>query len=93
MITGVLFSGCHQKAIAKLETFQTGNGWGYLIKKNEKVYIKQDNIPAVAGIYAFKSQEDAAKTGRLALEKMKRHQLPSITLHELDSLHINIPSK
>lgn len=92
-VTGVLFFGCHQKTIAKLETFQTNNGWGYQIKKNEKVYIKQENIPAVSGIYAFKSQEDAEKTGHLALEKMKRHQLPTITLQELDSLHIHIASK
>src|SRR5665213_997255 len=40
-------------------TFKTGNGWGYSILVDNKVYIRQAVIPAVEGDAGFSSDEDA----------------------------------
>ena len=91
VFAGVFFFSCHRTTLIQMETFQTETGWGYLLKKDGKIYIKQDQIPAVEGSYSFVSKTDAEKTGRLVLQKLKDHRYPSVTAKELDSLHISFP--
>ena len=95
LFAGVLFFGCQQKEkhppkiFVQLETFQTETGWGYQLKKDEKIYIRQENIPAIHGNQSFETKDDAEKVGRLVLHKLRSKQRPAITINELDSLKIN----
>lgn len=64
-------------------------GWGYDLFVGDKRVIHQDIIPAVPGNNHFRSQADAQKAGDLAAQKMKQSgSLPTITIHDLDSLKI-----
>lgn len=65
------------------------SGWGYQILKDGKLIIDQEQIPAIQGNQYFKSEEDALKTGELALKKIKGQIFPpTISIRELDSLGI-----
>ena len=71
------------------EVFKTENGgFGYLIQLNGQVIIKQVIIPAISKKVSFKTGEDALKTARLVAQKIKSKKIPTVTLHELDSLGI-----
>jgi hypothetical protein len=73
----------------KVTTFQTSLGWGYNISVNDSIIIHQNIIPGVQGYKGFTTQSDAAKVGNMVLDKIKNKQLPSVTLQELDNLHID----
>lgn len=87
-ISGVIFFSCQSQSIARLETVQTGNGWGYKIIIEDKAYIDQPSIPGVSGMKPFQSEEDARKVGRLVLKKLGDGQMPTVSLSEIDSLRI-----
>jgi hypothetical protein len=64
-------------------------GWGYEIYSGEKAIIRQETIPAVNGIVSFKTEEDAAQTAALVIEKLKRGKPPLVSKKELDSLGVD----
>jgi hypothetical protein len=70
------------------KAFAINNGWGYEILTNDSVYIHQANIPAVEGNRNFVTKEQALLTAQLVIEKLKKNQLPIISIEELDSLQI-----
>ena len=64
-------------------------GYGYQILKDGKLIIDQQQIPAVQGNQYFTSEEDAKRTGELALKKIKEQMFPpTISIEELDSLGV-----
>lgn len=64
-------------------------GWGYDLFVDGKRSIHQPIIPAVPGNSAFATEADAKKIGDLAANKMKvTGSLPTISVHDLDSLGI-----
>lgn len=65
------------------------NHWGYDILIDNKTVIFQHHIPSVKGKQPFTTQLDAMKCGELVLEKIKRNQLPAVSVHEIDSLKIS----
>ena len=65
------------------------SGWGYEILVDHKIFIHQENIPAVAGKKAFLTKEDAMKTAGLAIEKLVKGKLPTITKDDLTALKIS----
>ena len=67
-----------------------GGGWGYEIFVDGKIFIKQENVPAVSGYRSFESKEQALAVGNLAVKKLVKGQLPSITKTELKSLGVAI---
>lgn len=72
-----------------VRVFQSGDGWGYDIYMNEKMYVHQPHIPAVSGNHAFRSENDARKAGELMVYKIRNNVMPpSITIEELDSIGI-----
>jgi hypothetical protein len=75
-----------------MKPIQLEGGWGYEIYANDSLYIRQDVIPAVSGRKLFVSKEQAEKIGNLVVTKLVREkvQLPSITVHELDSCGITL---
>lgn len=79
----------HQGEVyCELKTVQTANGWGYEIYVDKKLYIKQEYIPAINGIHAFKTKEDAMATGKLVLNKLTHGKKPLVTIEELRDLKI-----
>jgi hypothetical protein len=63
-------------------------GWGYALYADDKLYIKQDIIPAISGIHTFKSREDAEKVAKLVIEKLHNQQSPAIDSLEMAKLGI-----
>ena len=89
MLSGVLFFSCNMTGPVQVQVYRSGKGWGYEIGNNKRTIIHQPFIPAARGKQPFKTKEEAMRTGRLALEKMKEtKRLPTISRHELDSLNI-----
>src|ERR1700759_2043221 len=76
----------NQKVFIYAEPIQTVYGWGYNIIAADKVHIKQEYMPAVPGKRGFKSAADAMMVGNLVVRKITENRMPSITLHELDSM-------
>ncbi len=68
------------------EPVQTVYGWGYNIIAEGKVHIKQEYMPAVPGKRGFKSAADAMLVGNLVIKKITENKMPSISVHELDSM-------
>lgn len=68
------------------EPVQTVYGWGYNIIAAGKVHIKQEYMPAVPGKRGFKSAADAMLVGNLVVKKITENKMPSISVHELDSM-------
>jgi hypothetical protein len=63
--------------------------YGYGIYKNNTLYIRQLNIPAVSGNHQFKTEFQAQKVAELVILKLKSNIIPpSISIFELDSLKI-----
>lgn len=79
------------KGLHRLETvpIQVSGGWGYNILVDDKTYIHQEFIPAIEGVKAFASKEDALKTAKVVVQKLAKGEVPAITKKDLDSLHIN----
>jgi hypothetical protein len=64
-------------------------GFGYDIMVNDKVYIRQKQIPSVSGIKGFKTEHDAQEIAKLVVYKLRNDIVPpSVTVQELDSLKI-----
>ncbi len=91
VLMGVLLFSCNLDSDpVRVQVYKSGNGWGYEIGNNKRKIIDQPFIPAVSGAQPFKTKEEAMRTGRLALEKMRdTKRLPTISSLELDSLNIS----
>jgi len=70
----------------EVDLFKSGDGWGYDILKNNKIYIHQPYIPSVAGEVPFKDRKSARKTGRLVVKKIRNQKSPAVTREELKSV-------
>ena len=68
---------------------QTATGWGYDILVDHKIFIHQEHIPAITGEKAFLNKEEAMRTAGLAIEKLKKGKLPTITKSDLATLKIS----
>lgn len=64
------------------------HGWYYEIYRENRLLIKQKNIPGSSGIQYFKSKKDAKKIALLVVDKLENKIFPNITKAELDSCNI-----
>lgn len=71
------------KEHVEYKVFRTGNGWGYDILVNGKLFIHQQNIPSIGGEEGFSKKSEAEKTAALIINKIERHQLPAVTKFEI----------
>ncbi len=80
-----LFIACiqHSNSDINLIVFKTDNGWGYKINLKNKLYIYQPIIPAIEGNRPFHSKNDAFKTGKIVVKKIRNNQIPTVTKSEL----------
>lgn len=65
------------------------NAWAYEILMDTSVFIYQPFVPGIPGNQPFVSADEAKKCSELVLQKLRNHQIPSLTRHELDSLNIS----
>ncbi len=77
-----------QKDPVTTSVFEIENGFGYLIVSQDKILIKQENIPAIQLQKPFCSKEDALKTAQLVKDKIVKNQSPTVTVEELLNLDI-----
>jgi hypothetical protein len=67
----------------KVHVFEINKGWGYKIELNNKTIIYQPFIPVISGEVAFKSKNDALKTGNLVMNKILNNKVPTLTKEDL----------
>jgi hypothetical protein len=63
-------------------------GWGYDIVIDQKTFIHQLVIPAIAQNNPFPNEELAQKTAELVVQKIKAHKIPAISIEELIDLKV-----
>lgn len=85
-----LIFACNSKSDLNLESIKTENGWGYTIKQNDKIIIKQSIIPVISTKKPFETEDEALKIGNLVLRKLKHKTSPTITKKDLILLSIKI---
>ncbi len=71
-----------------MEVFQSNDGWGYNILMDDRVFIRQDIIPALHDVKGFSSKQDAEAVGNLMLSKLKNKKMASVNIEELKELGI-----
>ena len=83
-------NACHKTPTSSydLRVLKLEQGWGYEIRKNNKAFIYQDCIPAIPGKRTFADRKSAKATGKLVLEKLRNHQIPSVSEAELQELGV-----
>ncbi|OYX85541.1 MAG: DUF4907 domain-containing protein [Flavobacteriales bacterium 32-34-25] len=84
----LLLFACSKKEQLNLESIKTPTGWGYVIKNNDKIIIKQSIIPVIPSQKSFKNEQEALKVGNLVLQKLKDKTSPTITKKDLILLSI-----
>ena len=84
----LLIFACNNKEGLILESIKTPTGWGYVIKNNDKIIIKQSIIPVIESQKSFENEKEALEVGNLVLQKLKDKKSPTITKKDLISLSI-----
>ena len=67
----------------ELQTFQSGDGWGYQIRMNGKVLIYQPTIPSIDTVISFPDKESAENIGTLVLNKLAGNRNFSVSREEI----------
>jgi len=87
--TASLLINHKKKQAIEAKALYLGNGWGYEIFVDKKIYITQRIIPAISGNKVFTTQQQAMLVANLVVSKLKqRDGLPIVTPKEIDSLGI-----
>ena len=84
----MLIFACSKKEELNLESIKTSTGWGYVIKNNDRIIIKQSIIPVIPSQKSFETEQQALKVGNLVLQKLKDKTSPTITKKDLILLSI-----
>ncbi len=79
-------------AVVEIKTYSNDTnlkGFGYDIYLNQKLYVHQPHVPAVAGSKGFSTPENAKRTGEFVAYKIRNNIMPpSVSPEELDSLGV-----
>lgn len=67
----------------EVQTVQLGDGWGYQIVMNGKVWIYQPTIPAIDTLMAFPDEESARVIGTIVLEKLNENRDFTVTITDI----------
>jgi len=71
------------------EVIPLTKGFGYIIRIDQKMVIKQTFIPAVQGNVPFCTEKDAQRTADFVIKKMIGNKGPALTIEELNQLQID----
>lgn len=78
-------------SVCEVRTVENSSGWGYEVWQNGAMVIKQEHIPAVQGIHAFSSQEQAQKAAEIIKAKIEQGIFPpTMSIAELQSIGVDI---
>lgn len=78
-------------SVCEVRTVENSLGWGYEVWQNGAMVIKQEHIPAVQGIHAFSSQEQAQKAAEIIKAKIEQGIFPpTMSMAELQSIGVDI---
>ncbi len=66
--------------------FSTASGWGYEILVNDSLFIHQDFIPSLAVQNGFEKKDQAEKTARLIINKLKAGHRPTVSTLEIQNI-------
>ena len=78
----------NDRVFVHARSIRAGEGWGYEILVNQKVYIHQEFIPAIPGRRSFRTEDQALLVGRKVIDKISARQLPTITVGELKEMGV-----
>ena len=79
------------RSVYEVRTVENSLGWGYEIWQDGALVIKQEHIPAVQGIHAFSSQEQAQKAAEIIKAKIEQGIFPpTMSMAELQSIGVDI---
>jgi hypothetical protein len=84
----VIFFSREKKILLHAEAVKTSYGWGYNVLAGERIYIKQEFIPAIPGKQGFGSADDALRVGNLVVKRISAGLQPTISYQDLDSLGV-----
>ncbi|WDF47009.1 DUF4907 domain-containing protein [Chryseobacterium sp. KACC 21268] len=89
LVLGLISISCQKKNTElDIRITKQKTGYGYQIIKNNKPFIDQPYIPAIAGDQAFKDSLQARRTADLVIKKIGNTSFPRISVDELDSMKI-----
>jgi Na+-transporting methylmalonyl-CoA/oxaloacetate decarboxylase gamma subunit len=78
-------------SVYEVRTVENASGWGYEVWQDGAMVIKQEHIPAVQGIRAFSSQEQAQKAAEIIKAKLDQGIFPpTMSMAELQSIGVDI---
>jgi hypothetical protein len=76
----------HPQQHFESRVFKVVNGWGYDILVNDSIVIHQESVPAIQTQQAFAKKDQAEKTARLVIQKLKDGQHPTLTKFDLEKI-------
>ena len=77
-------------SVYEVRTVENASGWGYEVWQHGALVIKQEHIPAVQGIRAFSSQEQAQKAAEIIKAKLDQGIFPpTMSMAELQSIGVD----
>jgi hypothetical protein len=86
--TGLLLSASKENnTVVEYSLFHCVDGWGYDILVDGKLFIRQESVPVLSGSRGFDTKEQAEKTARLIINKMKRGEEPTVTTFEIGLIY------
>ena len=65
------------------QTFRTDLGWGYDIKVNGQVLIRQETVPLPGYEHGFRTEEQAEEIAELVMEKLEKDRNLEVTQQEV----------
>lgn len=80
--------GTESKGLLRSEILNLENGYGYEIKLDDQVLIRQEYIPVLPGKKPFATAEDAQRTAEKIIRKLQNREDPILTFSELKELQI-----
>lgn len=87
--SGLLLISCKKETDnPEVKITKQNSGYGYQILKKQKILINQPYIPAIQTNKTFKNEIEANNVANLVIQKMKKYSLPTVSIHELDSMKI-----
>ena len=79
-----------KKSPYEVKTIQNSLGWGYEVWKDGALIINLTHIPAIQGLRAFASQEQAQKAADIIKNKLDQGVFPpTISIDELRSIGVD----
>lgn len=90
LLVGIFtFKAIRESDCLKVNTFKSGNGWGYEIVCRDRILIHQKLVPGIAGNYCFETKTDAKKVGALVIKKIRSKEIPAISEEDLRLLNVD----